>query len=49
MNKVLKANENNQLQAAKDEWQQSLNDKRKSKAMRQKRKNGRGKAWQLAV
>lgn len=44
-----KSLKNTGLIAAKDEWQESLNDKRKHKAMRNKRKASRGKAWQVAV
>ncbi len=44
-----KSLKNTGLNAAKDEWQESFHDKRKHKAMRDRRKSGRGKAWQVAV
>jgi len=36
--------ENSKLKAARDDWQQLKTNK---KAMRDKRKNGRGRAWLL--
>ena len=49
MAKVKSLQEQSELIAAKNDWDQARQDKRKHKAMRQKRQNGRGRAWQLAV
>lgn len=51
MNKQKNLSLDNQqfLTAAQDEWQEAKHDRKASKAMRDKRKAGRGKQWQAAV